>query len=133
LKIYIYICESQHAHEREVEDFRENKIDATSHVAMVMYDGKYTVYPITSKDQPDKRRAITDLWGLCDGNKLYFRISEVFVPLVKRNNTFYFIASISDFYKPGDPERKTLEALERPIKLILVLPIKRYTVRCLAY
>lgn len=87
---------------KSFEDFRENRIDTTAKVAMILNDGRYNVYALDRNKRPDKKHMITDIWGICDGKNIYYRINESFVPLVQMNHTFYFVATIEDYYKHDD-------------------------------
>jgi hypothetical protein len=93
---------------RTFEDFRNNRIDALNYVIEQKKDGSYRVLE-QSKDNSSNGKFAKEIWGMNDGKEPYIRINRTFIPLEKKNNTFYFIVSIKDFPQQTIPEETSVE------------------------
>ena len=86
------------------------------------------LYIPIGKDQLSPAR---DVWGYCDGNKIFIKSGENFYPLVRVQNAFYFLGSKElmreqdDYYVPPDPYTGTsMRVVSEPYLRNRLVPMK---------
>ena len=86
------------------------------------------LYIPVGKDQLSPAR---DVWGYCDGNKIFIKSGENFYPLVRVQNAFYFLGSKEllreqdDYYMPPDPYTGTsMRVVSEPYLRNRLVPMK---------
>jgi hypothetical protein len=86
------------------------------------------LYVPVGKDQLSPAR---DVWGYCDGNKIFIKSGENFYLLVRVQNAFYFLGSKElmreqdDYYMPLDPYTGTsMRVVSEPYLRNRLVPMK---------
>lgn len=81
------------------EDFRDNKIDSIGYTITQQGNGSYKLYELNKENPSDRGKMAKGIWGINTASGPYIGINNVFVPLEKKNNAFYFVFSFKNF--PG--------------------------------
>lgn len=78
------------------EDFRNNNIDTVGYAVVNITDTTFKVFTHNEDGSFDTRRVVKKIWGINDGHQSYILFENDFVPLVRKNNTFFFTANVTN-------------------------------------